>query len=79
MMLGQKKKHDVAPADPNYYSKLPIQPGSGFFHALVEGKYPLSTLALHVPEILLSCGGPTLLYTGTLSPTLTLKQTSAAG
>ena len=69
-MMGQKKKHDVAPVDPDYYARLPIQPGSGFFHALVEGKYPLASLPLHVPEILLSCGAPTLLHTGTSTPTV---------
>jgi len=64
---GQKKKFEINVPSANYYKSLQIQPGSAFFRALLECKYPINTLSLNVPAMLINLGVTVLLRTSIFS------------
>eukprot|EP01022_Parablepharisma_sp_SALTPOND_P000862 TRINITY_DN105159_c0_g1_i1.p2 TRINITY_DN105159_c0_g1~~TRINITY_DN105159_c0_g1_i1.p2 ORF type:complete len:607 (-),score=46.39 TRINITY_DN105159_c0_g1_i1:7835-9655(-) len=66
-LIGQKKKHEITPPDPKYFQCLQIQPGSAFFRALLECKYPIGTLSLNIPAMLVNLGFSVLLRTSITS------------
>ena len=61
---SKKGRYEIAPPTPDYFHYLQIQPGSSFFKTLAESKYPINTLSLHIPAILINSGIPILLRTG---------------
>jgi len=58
-----KRMHKITQYGPDYFQCLPIQPGSNFFRALAESKYPISSIMLNIPAILINFGVPVLLST----------------
>ncbi len=73
VMVGQKKKHEIMPPTQNYFEYLQIQPGSGFFRGLVECKYPIGSISLNIPAMLINLGVTVLLRTSMIFEKASLR------
>ena len=61
---GQKRRYEITPPGDDYFKYLNIQPGSAFFRSLLECKYPIHSLSLNVPTMLINLGATMMLKTG---------------
>jgi len=59
-----QKRSEFNPPEENYFGYLDTQPGAGFFRNLLESKYPIKSIALRIPAMLINIGILIMLKTG---------------
>jgi len=64
ILRGQKHRYEIVPPTEDYFQCLKVQPGAAFFRALLDCNYPINSLSLNIPTILINMGVNVMIKTG---------------